>query len=208
MLKKIKSLLGMAAFGIAGLVLCSAASATVLTAKTNVDNGYQIYLSTSDSVQGSLFGQGNNWYSTFTDSTSLVAGTDYFLHLYAYDQGGIAGLLGAFSLTGTDHQFANGLTSLTTNTTNWKGNNTGWGTPYTSLVDIATNGSGVWGGSFTGGVSPAAQWIWAGDANNNDQAWFSTKIVAQNKVPEPSSTLLFAVGMIGLAFLRLKKAAK
>ncbi len=205
MIKKLKSLLAVSSLGIAALLSSASVSATVLTAKTNVDNGYQLFISTSDSVQGTLFGSGNNWYGTFTDSVTLNAGTDYFLHLFAYDQGGIAGVLGDFSLTGSNHKFANGLTALTSNTTNWQGNNTGWGNPYTALVDLAVNGAGVWGSGYTGAVSPTAHWIWAGNANNNDTAWFSTKISAQREVPEPSTVFLLGLGFLGLGLARLKR---
>src|SRR6476619_4990988 len=117
----------------ATLMLASAASSaaqvstdTTLSSNMSVDNGYLIYLSTADDVQGDLFGSANNWYGTYTDSITLSAGTDYYLHVYAYDQGGIAGLLGDFSLTGTTHTFSNGLTNLTTDTTHWYGNTTGF----------------------------------------------------------------------------------
>jgi PEP-CTERM motif len=200
-----KRFVSIAALGFAALMTSTTASATLLTAKTNIDNGYSMYISTSDSVQGTLFGSGNNWYNTFTNTTNLVAGTDYFLHIFAYDQGGIAGFLGQFDLSGADHTFSNTLTSLTTNTTNWTGNNSGWGVSG-SLVDLGAHGVGPWGTGYSSTVSPSARWIWAGNADNNDTAYFSTKISA--KVPEPSSVFLFSLGLLGLGFMRHRKAAK
>ena len=205
MIKKFKSLLLLSTLACVALLTTSSASATLLTAKTNVDNGYQIYISTNDSVQGSSFGAGNNWRLTFTDTTSLNAGTDYFLHIYAYDQGGIAGFLGGFSLTGSDHAFSNTLTTLTSNTSNWNGNNSGWGAANSPLVNLGVNSVGPWG--FKSGVSSSANWIWAGDANSNDIAYFSTKISAQTTVPEPASILLFGLGFLGLALMRKAKKA-
>lgn len=205
MIKKFKSLLLSSTLACVAILAASGASATQLTAKTNVDNGYQIYLSTDDSVQGNVFGSGNNWGITFTDTTSLTAGTDYFLHIYAYDQGGIAGFLGDFSLTGSDHAFSNTLTTLTSNTSNWNGNNSGWGAANSPLVNLGANGVGPWG--FRPAVSGSANWIWAGNANSNDIAYFSTKISAQNTVPEPTSILLFGLGFLGLALMRKTKKA-
>ena len=202
---RFKRFVSIAVLGFAALVTSTAASATLLTAKTNIDNGYSMYISTSDNVQGTLFGSGNNWYNTFTNTTTLAAGTDYFLHIFAYDQGGIAGFLGQFNLSGSDHTFSNSLTSLATNTTNWTGNNSGWGSSG-SLVDLGVNGSGVWGSAYTSAVSTSARWIWAGNADSNNTAYFSTKISA--KVPEPSSVFLFSLGLLGLGFMRFRKAAK
>lgn len=184
-------------------------AATVLTGQFNVDNGYAAYISTSDSVQGTLFSSANNWYGTYTGTANLTANSDYYLHVYAYDQGGIAGFLGQFNLSNSAYHFANGLQTLVTNTSNWLGNNTGWGSAYNTLTDLGANGVGPWGSGFTAAIPGTAHWIWAGDANNNDYAWFSTKIStnsAQSTVPEPTSMALMALGFAGMAGLRRKSA--
>lgn len=182
----------------------SPASATLLTGKFNVDNGYVAYISTSDSVQGTQFSAGNNWSVTYSNTTNLLAGVDYFLHIYTYDQGGIAGFLGEFTLSGSDHKFDNNTTSLLTNTTDWSGNNTGWGNAYTSLVDLGANGVGPWG--TRPDVSSQARWIWAGNADSNDHSWFSTRIssTAVAAVPEPTALSLLGLGLLGLGVLRRK----
>lgn len=188
---------------IAALFTSFSVSATSLSASTSVDNGYEIYLSTTDASQGTQFGSGNWWYTTFTDTTTLTAGTDYYLHIHAYDQGGIAGFLGDFSLSGSDHLFSNGFTALSTNTTDWSGNNSGWGNPYAPLTALGLNGVSPWG--TRAGISAGAQWIWAGNAWDNNQAWFSTKISAvRTAVPESSSLILMALGLLGLMSVRRK----
>jgi hypothetical protein len=187
------------------MMVAGTSSAAVLTSNMSVDNGYRIYVSTADNVQGTLFGSANNWYSTYTDSTVLAADQSYFLHIYAYDQGGIAGLLGEFSLTGGGHVFANGQTSMTSNTTNWMGNNTGFGSSYGAVIGLGNDGVGPWG--YRPNIVNSATWIWAGDANNNDQAYFTTRITA---VPEPTTVAMFGLGLLalGAAGRRSKKADK
>ncbi|HEY5672888.1 MAG TPA: hypothetical protein VIR78_04225 [Malonomonas sp.] len=127
-------------FGMAGMV-----GATTLTSRINMDNGYQVYLSTSDTAAGVQFGAGNSWPTTFVNTTTLTSGMDYFLHVYGYDQGGPAGFLGEFSLSGTDHVFSNNLMTLLTNTVDWSGNGTGWADTKTALTGYGLNGVSPWG---------------------------------------------------------------
>jgi hypothetical protein len=187
----------------------AASAATVLTGKFNVDNGYAAYLSTNDAVQGDLFSSANNWNGTYTGTASLIANVDYYLHVYAYDQGGIAGFLGQFTLSNNDYQFANGLQSIVTNTVNWLGNNTGWGSAYNStLTDLGANGVSPWGTGSTSSIPGSAHWIWAGDANTKDIAYFSTRITANastgSAVPEPATMALMILGLFAMSAHRRK----
>lgn len=182
-------------------MVAASSSAAVLTTSVSVDNTYSVYISTANNVQGTSFGSGADWMTTFTNSTPLVAGTDYFLHVYAHDQGGVAGFLGEFSLTGGGHKFSNGLTSLTTNTTDWMGNATGFASPYGAVGGHGRDGISPWG--FRPGIADSATWIWVGNRESNNDAFFTTAITA---VPEPTTVAMLGLGLLALGAARRRSA--
>jgi len=147
----------------------------LLSGSLNVDNTFNAYISTDDSVQGTLIGTGNNWPTTVDISSSLTVGQDYYLHIYATDVGGVAGFLGDFELTNTDHTFSNGLTTLNTNTTNWSVSTVGWNN-YQPASGYGVNGVAPWG--TRSGVDANAQWIWSSDNSGHNVNYFSTSIRA------------------------------
>jgi len=187
----------------ASILASASASATILSGGLNVDNGYVAYLSTDDNTQGIQISSGNNWTSTYDfTNVNLNAGQDYFLHVYAYDQGWIAGFLGEFDLTGNDHTFANGQSNLTTNILDWDVSTTGWNN-YADASSLGDNGSWPWGNRS--GVSSSAEWIWSDDAYNDNQTYFTTAISA-SEVPEPGTLSLIGLGIAALGFARRKQS--
>jgi MSHA biogenesis protein MshQ len=148
----------------------------------NVDNQFEAYISTDDSVQGTLIGSGTNWPTTEMLSAYLTPGQDYYLHIKATDVGGVAGFLGDFELSGTDHRFSNGLTTLDTNTSDWVVSTTGWGN-YQPVTAYGTNvdSPSPWG--RINGVSLSAQWIWSSNNDADNVTYFSTKIAEPVTTP-------------------------
>jgi MSHA biogenesis protein MshQ len=141
----------------------------------NVDNAFSAYISTDDAVQGTLIGSGTNWPTTIDISTTLTPGQTYYLHIYATDAGGVAGFLGNFELTGSDHTFSNGLNSLNTNTSDWRVSTSGWSN-YQAASGYGTNGVSPWGTQSA--VNSNAVWIWSANNDSDNVNYFSTTISA------------------------------
>lgn len=199
----------------------SAAQATSINASMTVDNAFYAYVSTDDSVRGTLIGSGNNWPSTFSFSSALTAGVTNYLHIAAINYGGPGAFIGQFSLSDTGFKFANGTQSLLTNSTDWRvrwASNNGavseqpWVMPNgsDSILNWGPDGTGPWG--FRPGISDSAAFIWGNSANSTCSAnsgfctvSFSTTIFA-NSAPEPVSVALVGLGLIGLSAMRRRKA--
>ncbi len=184
-----------------GLVAATSNAGT-LTGKVNVDDEFEAYLSTSDSVVGTLIGSGLNWPTTYTFTTTLNPGQDYYLHIAAKDNGSPAGFLGQFSISDTSHEFVNGGQYLLTEPTTFKVSATAFGGPYVTPVDLGANGVGPWGNRT--GVDSSARWIWNPNTSSQRQ-FFSTKITSV--VPEPATAFALA-GLVGVFVRRKKKATR
>ena len=188
--------------GVLFVAVIAPAKATSISGALNVDNGFVAYISTNDSVAGTQIGSGNNWPNTDTFTASLTSGVTNYLHIYGFDQGGIAGFLGQFTLSDTGFSFTNGTQSLLTGTSNWNGSLTGFGSGYQTPIDLGVNGVSPWG-SITG-VNGAARWIWVQDAHNANAVYFSARINS-NSVPDGGVTVaMLGLAIAGLAALRRK----
>ncbi len=159
------------------LLFLSSSALADLTGKVNIDNEFEVYLSTDNQTQGTLIASGTNWTQTYNFSSSILqAGQDYYLHVHARDTGGPAGFIGEFSLTGTDHVFATGTSELITNTTNWNVSLTGWNN-YETPTDYGVRGDAPWFNNTTEDYDNA-RWIWSSDNNNHNEVFFSSPIRA------------------------------
>lgn len=181
---------------------CASATAGVLTTKISVDNGFWAYLSATNNTDGTVFSSANNWYTVTSGSVTLGSLDQYYLHIAAYDQGGVAGMLGSFSLANSGYHFANGTTSLLTGSSLITANTSGAAAAYAATTSYGANGVTPWGNMA--GISSSAQWIWSGNNDVNNKSYFSIALLkdAPAKMPEPGS-----LGLLGLGLLALTRVA-
>ena len=193
--------------------LGNVANAGLLTGNLNVDDAFTVYISTDDSIAGTEILSGTKWETTFAFDYDLGADVDYYLHIHGRDlHNVIAGFLGDFTLTGTDHLFSNLTTSAITNATDWQVSTSGWNN-YRQASTVGQNGDRPW--YLRSGVNSNAEWIWSRSGNDShldNDAYFSIAITATTattvnteQVPEPYTLAIFALGVIGLASRRFKK---
>jgi hypothetical protein len=215
---------------IAAALISTAASAhatATLTGNLTADNQFDAYISTSNSTLGTLVASGTNWQQSYSFSTTLTAGTTYYLHVVAWNDplitpatgGNPDAFIGSFSLTGSGFTFADGGASLDTDTTDWQADvvsspaypmtSGSWVAPGDAPTSFATNGNGIWGtvnGGPVAGISSNADFIWGDQIADTGESFFSTKITA-SAVPEPAGWALMLVGLGGIGgFLRRRHA--
>jgi len=181
----------------------STAEATTLSGNLTSDNEFVAYLSTDDSVLGTVIGSGNFWPTTSTLSQALTAGVTNYLHIIATDQGPPDMFIGSFSLSDNLFHFVNGTQSLLTNTTDWRSDPSGgtWFAPTGTPLNLGPNGTGPWG---TFAAMTGADFIWANP--NTSQAFFSTAIApVVAATPIPAAFPLFAAALGGLGLLARRK---
>jgi hypothetical protein len=100
----------------------------------SLDNSFDFYVSTSDSVAGTLVGHGDNWGQTYNYSTEVTPGVMNYLHVNGVDAGSVAGFSGTFDLGGA-FCFANGTRSLdTSELSQWSVSRTDFGENYESPI--------------------------------------------------------------------------
>ena len=167
-------------------------SSANLTGNLTVDNKFEAYLSTDDSVEGVKLTEGDNWQRTYNLASPLTTGQEYYLHIKATDLGFFAGFLGEFKIAGTDHTFSNGQTTIDTNTSNWLVSTTGWEN-YQSVTAFGANGDSPWPWNRTlPDISDTAQWIWSSNNPSDKVHYFSTRIVTPSPTtPSPVAEYRF-----------------
>ncbi len=165
-------------------------TAGTLNGSLTADNSFTAYISSSDNTLGTQIGTGSNFSTVYSlSATTLTPGQDYYLHIVANDWGGPQSLVGDFTVSG-NFEFSNGSQSLSTNTTNWNVNATGFGNTYNTPISYGVNGAGPWG--TRSGISNGALNIWDPSGNNNDPVtsasspteivYFSTPIIYNGNV--------------------------
>lgn len=176
--------------------------ATTLSAKLNVDNAFNLYISSSESVLGTFRLTGNSWPTTYTSSAIPITGSIAFLQVVAVDEGPPGAFLGEFTLSDSKYQFANGTQHLLTNTIDWAVREGGFADASQTPVSRGANGVSPWGTRL---VSSSAEWIWSSDLCGSCTRYFSTPIM--QAVPEPATYGMMLAGLAGIAVMTRRRKA-
>jgi hypothetical protein len=208
--------------GLAAILCVQCANATSISGDLTADNAFYAYISTNNTVLGTLVAEGNSWGTTFTFSNFILTpGQTYYLQVEAINYGGPGALIGQFDLSDTGFQFANGSQAILTDTTDWlaiyndaNSNPSAqqpWVTPTGSVYSVGTNGVGPWGARS--GIDGNADWIDASIEGLSDclncTVDFSTTITSNSSAaPEPGTFGLLGGALTGLLTLVRRRVTR
>jgi MSHA biogenesis protein MshQ len=208
--------------GLAAILCVQCANASSLSGDLTADNAFYAYISTDNTVLGTLVAQGGNWGATSTFSNFILTpGQTYYLQVEAINYGGPGALIGQFDLSDTGFQFANGSQTMLTDTTDWLAvyNNANsdpnaqqpWVTPTGSVYSLGTNGVGPWG--TVSGIDGNADWIDATVLGLSDCQFctvdFSTPITSDSSTaPEPGTLGLLGGALTGFLALARRRVIR
>jgi len=179
------------------------------------DNDYDMYLSDSPTVQGTLIRDGNNnWQAAETFDFEVPTGTTMYLHVLGINAdppqwGGFIADLDIlehpayiFSETGSQRLF--------TDPTRWVMSTDGWGVNTSQAVSLGTYGVGPWSGNVNPDFLPDVHWLWDARAGGAaGQLYLTAPItVPALIIPEPSTFLIWSLlaGLgIGAGWRRRKR---
>src|SRR5207248_6315957 len=69
------------------VAIAANAEATTVTGNFSVDDAFQFFISTIDTLPGTLIGVGDNWQITYTYTGALTPGVTNYLHVAAQNGG-------------------------------------------------------------------------------------------------------------------------
>ena len=194
----------MAAFALAAFAVAGAAQASTVSTDMTVDNAFNFFISTNDSVPGIPFGTGNNWPQTYSFTGLLTPGVTNYLHIQAINAGGPGMFIGDYRLSDSSFQFANGSQTLFTETQDWRVSPTGFGSGYVTPIDEGPNGTGPWG-SFP--AMGSAHFIWESGVPENTTIYFSSVITPTIPEPETYAMIMAGLGLMGFMARRRRGRA-
>ena len=185
------------ALALAAALAAASASADTLSINGTADDFFKVYVSTDLSNPGAvLFDKNSGWGSLGSTTLNLQPGQSVYLLIDAENGSGPAMFMADFTLSGGDLRFANGLTTLTTDTVHWTVSQTSFATAVQTPVSMGQNQPGlqIWG--QRAGISSDATAIWAYNADwaqgQPGHSYFVARITGL--VPEPSTALLWLGG--------------
>ncbi|MCB1123872.1 MAG: hypothetical protein KJT03_20120, partial [Verrucomicrobiae bacterium] len=135
--------------------------ATNVTATVWADEAYEVYVSHSDSVAGTLFLEGTGGgEGPQTGSSELAPGELQYLHILVKDDlADPSALIGSFTLDDFGFVFPNLFNAISTDLTYWKASRQTWESKLEFLTESGVNGAAPFGQKA--GIDAAANYLWS-----------------------------------------------